>query len=141
MPTGVGTWAAAWMLGSNFATAGWPDSGEIDIMEYLGRDPNNIYSTFHYPGHSGENANSNSRKITKAAEEFHIYSLDWSATDIKMYVDGELVHSLANSAAIPFNHDFFIILNLAMGGNFGGSVDASLNNATYEVDYVRVYAH
>ncbi len=139
VPAGVGTWAAAWMLGSDITTVGWPACGEIDIMEHLGREENKVYGTLHYPGRSGGNADGNTRVITGATTDFHIYSLDWTASHIKIYVDNLLIHSVANSNAIPFNHNFFIILNLAMGGNFGGNVAASVNGGTLEVDYVRVY--
>ncbi|RYF85677.1 MAG: glycoside hydrolase family 16 protein, partial [Chitinophagaceae bacterium] len=139
VPAGVGTWAAAWMLGANINTVGWPACGEIDIMEHLGREINKVYGTLHYPGRSGGNADGSTKMITNATTQFHKYSLDWSATAIKIYVDDQLIHSVNNSTAIPFNHDFFIILNLAMGGNFGGPVDPSVNGATLEVDYVRVY--
>lgn len=139
LPAGVGTWAAIWMLGSDIATVGWPACGEIDIMEHLGRELNKIYGTLHYPGHSGGNANGNTKMITNATTEFHIYSTEWTAATIKIFVDGQLIHSVPNSNAIPFNHNFFIIMNLAMGGNFGGPVDASVNGGTMEVDYIRVY--
>jgi len=139
LPAGVGTWPAIWMLGSDISTAGWPACGEIDIMEYKGSDVNKIYGTLHYPGRSGGNADGSTKVITNASTEFHTYSLDWSATSIKIYVDGQLIHSVANTSAIPFNHDFFMILNVAMGGTFGGTVDPAFTNATMEVDYVRVY--
>ena len=139
IPAGVGTWPAVWMLGSNIASAGWPNCGEIDIMEHRGSELNKIFGTLHYPGHSGGSANGNTIMITNATTEFHVYALDWSATDIKIYVDGQLFHTVANSAAIPFNQDFFFILNVAMGGGFGGPVDPALNSATMEVDYIRVY--
>ncbi len=139
VPAGVGTWAAAWMLGSDIATVGWPACGEIDIMEHLGREINKVYGTLHYPGRSGGTADGKSVMITNATTEFHTYSLNWNATSIKIYVDDILVHSVNNTSAIPFNHDFFIILNLAMGGNFGGAIDPSVNGGTVEVDYVRVY--
>lgn len=139
VPTGVGTWPAIWMLGSNINTVPWPGCGEIDIMEHLGRDLNKIYGTFHYPGRSGGNANGNTKIISNATTQFHKYSVDWRAESIKIYVDDELVHSLANSNAVPFNHDFFIILNLAMGGTFAGPVDANVNGGTLEIDYVRVF--
>lgn len=139
LPEGVGTWPAIWMLGSDIGTAGWPACGEIDIMEHLGRDLNNIYGTFHYPGHSGGSANGATKMITGATTEFHIYSLEWDAQLIKIFVDGSLIHSLPNSSAVPFNHDFFLIMNVAMGGNFGGALDPNITSATMEVDYVRVY--
>lgn len=139
MPEGVGTWPAIWMLGSNINTVSWPNCGEIDISEHLGRDKNNIYSTLHYPGRSGGNANGATKMIQNATTEFHIYSLEWSPLTIKMFVDNQLVHSVTNSSSIPFNHDFFFILNVAMGGNFGGAVDPAFSSATMEVDYIRVY--
>ncbi|MDB5013519.1 MAG: bglA 1 [Daejeonella sp.] len=139
IPAGVGTWPAIWMLGADIGTAGWPACGEIDIMEHRGSELNKIFGTLHYPGRSGGNADGNTKTIANATTEFHIYSLDWSATAIKIYVDDQLIHNVANTNNIPFNHDFFVILNLAIGGSFAGSVDAGLNNATMEVDYVRVY--
>lgn len=139
LPAGVGTWPAIWMLGNNITTAGWPASGEIDIMEHLGRDLNKIYGTLHYPGHSGGTADGGTRLISNATTAFHKYSLDWSATTIKILVDDQLVHTVANSAALPFNQDFFFILNVAMGGNFAGAMDPAVTNATMEIDYIRVY--
>lgn len=139
VPAGVGTWAAAWALGSNIQTVGWPACGELDIMEHLGREENKVYGTLHYPGRSGGNADGNTRMIQNATTEFHTYSTEWSATSIKILVDGLLIHEVPNSSAIPFNHDFFLIVNLAMGGNFGGPVAPSVNGGTLEVDYIRVY--
>lgn len=139
LPEGVGTWPALWMLGSNISTVGWPACGEIDIMEHLGRDLNNIYATLHYPGRSGSNADGKTRKILNATTEFHKYTLDWSATAISMYVDDQLIHTVPNTLALPFNQDFFFIMNLAIGGNFAGAVDPALTGAVMEVDYVRVY--
>jgi beta-glucanase (GH16 family) len=139
LPSGVGTWPAIWMLGSNADAVGWPACGEIDIMEHLGRDLNKIYGTLHYPGRSGGTADGNTKMIANATTEFHKYALDWSAAAIKIYVDDQLVHSVNNSNAIPFNHNFFFILNLAMGGNFAGPVDPAVTGGIMEVDYIRVY--
>ena len=139
-PTGVGTWPAAWMLGDNIGSVGWPACGETDIVEHLGRDLNKIYGTLHYPGHSGGNADGNSILIPDATTAFHTYTVDWSSTAIKIYVDTQLYHTVANSASIPFNQNFFILLNMAMGGNFGGAVDPAFTSATLEIDYVRVYS-
>lgn len=139
LPAGVGTWPAAWMLGSNLNTAIWPACGEIDIMEHRGSELNKIFGTLHYPGHSGGSANGSTFLINNATTGFHIYALEWSAASIMISVDGVVFHTVPNSAAIPFNHDFFLILNVAMGGTFGGAVDPAFTNATMEVDYVRVY--
>lgn len=139
LPAGVGTWPALWMLGDDIGTTGWPGCGEIDIMEHRGSELNKIFGTFHYPGHSGGNADGATFTIANATTAFHKYSLDWSATSIKIYVDDVLIHSLANSNAVPFNHNFFFILNVAMGGGFAGPVDPAFTSATMEVDYIRVY--
>lgn len=139
LPAGKGTWPAIWMLGNNITTAGWPACGEIDIMEHKGNEPNKIHGTLHYPGRSGGNADGDTKTISKASGEFHVYKLEWSSTSIDIFVDNQLIHSVANSNKIPFNHEFFIILNVAMGGTFGGAVDPAFKNATMEIDYVRVY--
>ena len=139
VPAGAGTWPAIWMLGADEATTGWPGCGEIDIMEHLGRTLNTIYGTLHYPGHSGGSADGSTTVIANATTEFHIYSLEWTPTAIKISVDGLLFHTTANSNAIPFNHNFYFILNVAMGGGFGGPVDPAFTNGTMEVDYIRVY--
>lgn len=138
-PAGVGTWPAIWMLGSNINTVGWPACGEIDIAEHRGSELNKIFGTLHYPGRSGGNANGNTRVISNATTEFHIYTVEWTADAIKFFVDNQLYHSVANSPNIPFNHDFFILANVAMGGTFGGAVDPAFNSASMEIDYIRVY--
>jgi len=139
LPTGVGTWPAIWMLGSNITTVGWPACGEIDIMEHLGRDLNKIYATLHHPGHSGANGDGTTVVIPTATTEFHKYSLEWTAATIKISVDDVPFFSFTNNPGLPFNQNFFFILNIAMGGNFGGPVDPAFTSATMEIDYVRVY--
>lgn len=139
LPAGVGTWPAIWMLGADINAVGWPDCGEIDIMEHKGSELNKIYGTFHYPGRFGGNADGNTTVISNATTEFHVYGLEWTATEIKISVDGQVYHTLANSAAVPFNKNFFFILNVAMGGNFAGAVDPNFTSASMEVDYIRVY--
>lgn len=139
IPAGVGTWPAIWMLGTDINTNAWPACGEIDIMEHRGSELNKMFGTLHYPGRFGGNADGSTKVIANATTEFHLYSLDWSATSIKIYIDNVLLHTVANSQSIPFNHDFFFILNVAMGGGFGGPVDPAFTSATMEVDYIRVY--
>lgn len=139
MPTGAGTWPALWALGQNYETNIWPACGEIDVMEHRGNSPNVIHGTLHYPGNSGGNGNTNTITINNAETEFHVYSATWSATSIKFYVDGTLYHSYANVGTSPFNLDFFLIINVAMGGTFGGNVDPAFTQSTMEVDYVKVY--
>jgi beta-glucanase (GH16 family) len=139
LPVGRGTWPAIWSLGSNIGTASWPACGEIDIMEHIGNDLNKIFGTLHYTGRSGGNANGNSRIISNATTEFHLYTLEWDANFIKIYVDNDLFHTVQNTASLPFNQDFFLIMNVAMGGNFGGTVDPNFVESSMEVDYIRVY--
>ena len=139
LPAGVGTWPAIWMLGNDIATTGWPACGEIDIMEHRASELNKIFGTLHYPGHSGGNADGNTTTISNATTQFHIYSLDWNAQIIKISVDGNVYKTVANNRGIPFNHDFFFILNVAIGGNFAGSVNPSFTKDSMEVDYIRVY--
>lgn len=139
LPAGGGTWPAIWMLGDNISTAGWPACGEIDIMEHLGNQLNKIYGTLHYTGHSGGNAEGGTVTITNATTDFHIYSVEWSASTIKFFVDDALFYSHGNNGTLPFNQKFFIILNVAMGGNFGGSIDPDFTSSAMEIDYVRVF--
>ena len=139
MPTGGGTWPAIWLLGQNYATNTWPACGEIDVMEHRGNIPNVIHGTLHYPGVSPGAGNTNSTTISNASTEFHIYKAIWSPTSIKFYVDNVLFHSVANTNALPFNSDFFLILNVAMGGTFGGTIDPAFSQSSMEVDYIRVY--
>lgn len=139
IPFGKGTWPAIWMLGANDETAGWPDCGEIDIMEHAGNRLNKIYGTLHYPGHSGANGDGSTMMVKNVTGAFHIYSMEWDSASIKIYVDGKLNHTVANSANVPFNHDFFLIMNVAMGGGFGGAIDPAFKSAAMEVDYIRVY--
>lgn len=139
LPEGGGTWPAIWMLGQNYATNTWPACGEIDIMEHKGNEQNKIYGTLHYPGNSGGNGNSNSTTITGASTQFHVYKAIWSPSSVKLYVDDVLFHTVANNGTLPFNADFFLILNVAMGGTFGGAISPSFVQSSMEIDYVRVY--
>lgn len=139
LPGGGGTWPALWMLGDNIGTVGWPSCGEIDIMEYAGNRPNKITCALHHPGHSGGNPDGGNTTITNAETEFHIYTLEWSASTIKIGVDNQHYFVFANSSSIPFNQNFFLILNCAMGGNYGGAIDPNFTSSTLEIDYVRVY--
>ncbi len=139
LPAGAGTWPAIWMLGDNINTAGWPACGEVDIMEHRGSELNKIYGTLHYPGHFGGNGDGSTLVVPDVTTAFHNYIVEWSPATIKFYVDTQLYYTFINSGSLPFNQNFFIILNVAMGGNFGGPVDPTFANASMEVDYVRVY--
>jgi len=139
LPIGAGTWPAIWMLGSNYATKPWPACGEIDIMEHVGNNQNVILSTLHYPGHSGGNGNTGSKTIANVSTEFHVYKAVWSPASVTTFVDDVQIHSVPNDGALPFNSDFFLIFNVAMGGNLGGNIDPAFTQSSMEIDYVRVY--
>ena len=139
IPAGVGTWPAIWMLGDNINTVSWPACGEIDIMEHVGRDLNKIISAFHYPVYYGSNAKVATTMVPTATTEFHVYKLEWTPASMQIFVDDKLFHTLPNSPSIPYNQNFFLILNIAMGGNLGGPIDPSFTSTTFEIDYVRVY--
>lgn len=139
MPAGVGTWGAVWSLGQDYKTVGWPNCGEIDFLEYVGKNPNEIIGAFHFPGNSGGGAIVGKTTISNAATEFHVYKTIWTATSIKMYVDDKLYHSLPNTPATVYNKDFFLIMNVAMGGGLGGPVETGFTQSTMEVDYIKVY--
>ena len=140
LPAGGGTWPAIWMLGDNiFSGTSWPACGEIDIMEHVGNDLNKIHGSLHDPSSYGNTVNTGTTIISNATTEFHIYSLEWSAATIKFFVDNVPYYTFGNNGTHPFNQNFFMILNVAMGGNFGGAIDPNYTQAAMEIDYVRVY--
>lgn len=139
LPSGGGTWPALWMLGSNYVENPWPGCGEIDIMEHVGNNQNHVLGTLHLPGNSGGNGISGNTTVPGLSEAFHIYTLVWSPTKISWAIDGTIFFSYDNTAATPFNKDFFMILNVAMGGNLGGAVDPAFTSSSMEVDYVKIY--
>lgn len=139
MAKGGGTWPAVWSLGSDFPTVGWPNCGEIDFLEYVGNKPNEIISALHFPGNSGGSALVGKKTITNAETEFHIYKTIWTPSSIKFYVDDELYFSFANTPASVYNKNFFLIMNVAMGGTLGGTIASDFTQSTMEVDYIRVY--
>lgn len=145
LPEGRGTWPAFWMMPVNFKT--WPGDGEIDIMESVGYDPNVVVSTIHCNKYNngGTAIESARRTISNAYTEFHKYALEWTSDKMVFFVDGIKLLTYNNDGtgkdAWPFNAPFYIILNLAWGGSWGGvqGVDESCLPATMEVDYVRVF--
>ncbi len=141
LPSGGGTWPAIWMLGADYDTNTWPACGEIDIMEHVGNDEGNVSATLHYTGNSGGDGITASTTVSDATSAYHVYSVVWSEESIDFYIDDATTpfQSVANDASLPFNSDFFLILNVAMGGNLGGAIDADFTESSMEIDYVRVY--
>lgn len=147
IPYGQGLWPAFWMLGNDVASNGWPTCGEIDIMENVGKLPATVYGTLHGPGYSGGNGLTASTALAtgKFADDFHVYAVEWEGTTIRFYMDSVL-YATRTSADIPagspwvFDHPFFMILNVAVGGNWPGAPDGSTTfPQKMLVDYVRVY--
>ena len=145
LPASAGTWPAIWMLGANFPTLGWPRCGEIDIMEQTGWDKNKTLGTCHWFNTSNSSTASYGldTNVSTSTSEFHVYSLIWDATSIKILVDDTQFFVMnSSSSAIPsspFENDFFIILNVAMGGSLGGTIPSNFTEDSMEIDYVRVY--
>lgn len=139
LPGTQGTWPAIWMLGANFSTVSWPASGEIDIMEQKGDDKNTVLSTLHYPGNSGGGGPSQSTTLSTSTTDFHNYTVEWTNTKIEFFIDDVSYHSFNNDSTTPFNADFFLILNVAMGGTLGGTVDPAFTEDLMEIDYVKVF--
>ena len=149
LPKGVGTWPAVWMLGKNISTAGWPKSGEIDIMEHVGFDEGVVHGTVHTEAynHNKKTEKGNAVSIRNVTTDFHLYAIEWTADQIDFFVDDQKFYSVQksvlgnNEAQWPFDQPFFLILNVAVGGNWGGQkgVDETIWPQRMEVDYVRVY--
>lgn len=148
LPKGRGTWPAIWMLSTDWKYGGWPESGEIDIMEHVGHDPGVVHGTIHTEAynHMKQTQKEGMITIADAQEEFHIYSIDWTKNKIDFLVDNKLYHTVTRDPAEdfrgwPFDQRFHLIMNIAVGGNWGGAegVDESIWPQRMEVDYVRVY--
>lgn len=164
LPAGRGTWPAFWMMPASSKYGGWPDSGEIDIMEHVGYDMNVVHGTIHTDRFNGSNGRGGSTSILlteglvtsiDVANEFHTYGIEWDETSITWFYDGlafasvgydpELSGTVLYDTTVdwPFDQYFYLILNLAIGGNWGGAqgVDNNIFPTTMQVDYVRVYQH
>ena len=148
VPRGQGLWPAFWMLGADIDSAGWPACGEIDIMENIGREPTTVHGTLHGPGYSGGaalTASVTSRDGRPFADSFHVYAVEWEPQEIRWYLDGvqyaaKRPSDLPAGARWAFEHHHFLLLNVAVGGRWPGSPDASTQfPQEMKVDYVRVY--
>jgi beta-glucanase (GH16 family) len=146
LPKGRGTWPAIWMLGTNRA-AGWPACGEIDIMEFVGYEPGVIHANIHTEKYNHVKKTNKGDKITvpHASDAFHVYAVEWFPDHMDFFVDDRKYFSYANEgtgvAAWPFDQAHYLILNLAIGGSWGGAkgIDNSIFPQKYLIDYVRVY--
>jgi hypothetical protein len=145
LPSGIGPWPAAWMLGNNISTSSWPACGEIDVMEWRGTptsDVNTVGHALHSPSRNGSNPLQPSTRtpVSNPSTQFHTYAVLWESDKVTFSVDGVDVTPLTPVDQPAFQKEFFLILNLAMGGSYvSNTIDPSLTSASYEVDYVRVY--
>jgi beta-glucanase (GH16 family) len=147
VPRGQGIWPAFWMLGADIDQVGWPQCGEIDVMEHIGREPRIVHGTVHGPGYSGADGIGGAYTLTTAAfaDDFHVFTVEWTASEIRWLIDGVEFRRLT-PAGLPsgttwvFNHPFFMLLNVAVGGAWPGDPDGSTQLPQQMlVDYVRVY--
>jgi beta-glucanase (GH16 family) len=147
LPQGVGTWPAIWMLPEESKFGGWPNDGEIDIMEHVGYDPGSVHGTVHTEAfnHTIGTQKGAQMMVSDFASEFHAYAIDWTPGKIDFFIDGQKYFTFEKTGddpkAWPFDQPFHLILNIAVGGNWGGAkgVDATIWPQRMEVDYVRVY--
>lgn len=145
VPRGEGMWPAVWALGANIDSAPWPACGEIDIMEHVGREPRRAFGAVHGPGYSGEACVGGEIALDEdLANAFHVFAVDWAPRRIEWSVDGRIYHAVT-PVNVPgewaFEHPFFLIVNLAVGGSFGGPVGSeTVFPQELVVDYVRAYA-
>ncbi len=146
IPYGEGIWPAFWMLGNNLGRKGWPDAGEIDIMENIGREPALIHGTVHGPGYAGGDGVGGSKRLSgggRYADDFHIFAIEWEEEEIRWYMDEQMYFKITPDA-VPgdwvYDHPFYIILNVAVGGRWPGYPDDTTTfPQTMKVDYVRIY--
>ncbi len=156
LPVSKGTWPAIWTLGTNIGevgnyygtsdgNVGWPECGEIDIVEQNGTNKQLLYGTFHWSDTAGKQdsfgliKDISSLNVSNLSTEFHLYSLIWTSTSLKIYVDNFLVSSIENTAYVPFDNPHYLLLNIAMGGTLGGDVPGTFEEDKMEIDYVRFY--
>jgi len=148
LPAGKGTWPAFWMLGSGLLKGGtWPEVGEIDIMEAAGSRPNDANGTIHGPGYFGTEGSQKGSVFTSLdgalSNKYHVYAIEWTKDRIDWYVDNNLYFTATAADVAPnkwvFNNEFYLIINLATGGNFEPNIDPMLQQATMSIDYIRYY--
>jgi len=156
VPVGSGTWPALWMLGENADSIGWPACGEIDVMEHVGRNPGYFHTTVHTPSNYGtsKTMNTDTVQLSNYSTEFHLYEANWEPDRIEFRIDNNLVYiyqpEIMNESTWPLDKPFYIIMNIAMGGNWGSDtkyetnglkngIDPDITSARMEIDYVRIY--
>lgn len=145
LPKGQGTWPAFWLLGDNIHEVGWPTCGEIDLMEYVGKEPDTLHFSLHSKNFNHMKSNNLHLKheVKNLSEDFHVYKLEWSKHGFNYYLDEKLLFKAPKEQKTglnnwPFDESFFMIINLAIGGNWGGKIDDSIFPVEFLIDYVKV---
>jgi beta-glucanase (GH16 family) len=145
LPHGRGVWPAIWTLGTSITQIGWPRCGEIDIMEFVGKEPDKIHGTVHYGDEQGKHkSNGGKLKAEKPYEDFHVYAIEWFPDRIDFFFDKTKYHTFAVDQAgagvdNPFRRPHYLLINFALGGTWGGPIDDTILPQRYLIDYVRVY--
>ena len=144
LPQGKGVWPAIWTLGTNISRVGWPACGEIDIMEFVGKEPGNIYGTLHYAIDGKHQSDGGKIETAKPYDDFHIYALEWHSDRIDVFFDSKKYHTVLIDKAgkgedNPFRKPHYILINFALGGSWGGPIDETVLPQKFLIDYVRIY--
>jgi len=144
LPQGKGVWPAIWTLGTNISSVGWPACGEIDIMEFIGRDPNHIHGTLHYAVDGKHQSDGGELETPRPYDGFHIYAVEWSPEQIDFFFDSKKYHTVlidkaGKGDANAFRAPHFLRINFALGGDWGGAIDDKALPQKFLIDYVRVY--
>jgi len=144
LPHGKGIWPAIWMMGVNRGDVGWPHCGEIDVMEFVGKLPNRIHGTVHYPADGRHRSNGGRVDTKRPYEDFHVYAIEWWPDRIDFFFDDTLYHKFPIDQAgegedNPFRKPHYLLINLALGGSWGGPIDDAVLPQRYLIDWVRVY--
>jgi len=146
LPSGKGTWPAIWMLPDDYIYGPWPNSGEVDIMEMVGYDPNNVHFSAHNATYFASNAKTSTMNIPTASTAYHLYREDWTPYAIRGYYDNQLVFTYINdgkgSATWPYDQKFHLLMNIAVGGSWGGidGVDDTAFPTSMQIEYVHFFA-
>lgn len=144
LPQGKGVWPAIWTLGANHRNVGWPRCGEIDIMEFVGKDPRHVHANAHFAVDRKHRSHKGEIRTSKPYDDFHVYAIEWNEDRIDFFFDQTKYHTFKIDKAgegkdNPFRKPHYLLINLALGGSWGGPIDDSILPQKYLIDYVRVY--
>ncbi|MGJ8684007.1 MAG: glycoside hydrolase family 16 protein [Nonlabens sp.] len=144
LPQGTGIWPAMWLLGNDIDSIGWPACGEIDMMEFAGKDPLKLHTTLHTPASHGNSVNTKMNLVENLTDEYHVFKMTWTEDYIEFFIDGNSLYKfnpeIKNEETWPFNKPYYLIINTAVGGTFGGEeVDNAIFPQNLKIDYIKIY--